>query len=146
MTPRMDIGSLAPKQYKAMIHLDNSVSSVSLPKPLLDLVKLRSSQINGCVYCVDMHSTDAKTGGETDQRLHGLAVWPEAPYFTEAERAAFALTEAMTLIHTGHVPDDVWEQAGKHFGETELAELVMVIVTINSWNRICVTTRMQPGS
>lgn len=146
MTSRMDIKSLAPKQYQAMIHLDASLSGVSLPKPLLELVKLRASQINGCVYCVDMHTTDARNGGETDQRLHRLVVWREAPGFTETERAAFAFTEAMTLIHDGGVPDDVWDLARQHFSDTELAELIMVLVTINSWNRICVTTRMEPGT
>lgn len=146
MTQRIDIAAIAAKQYKAMIHLDNAVSSVSLPKPLVELVKLRASQINGCVYCVDMHTTDAKAGGETDARLHCLVVWREAPYFSESERAAFAFTEALTQLAPGGIPDDVWDTAAKHFTETELAELIMVLVAINSWNRICVSTRMQPGS
>lgn len=146
MTPRMDLAKLASKQYKAMIYFDDAVSSVSLPKPLIELVKLRASQINCCAYCVNMHTNDAKAGGETDKRLHGLVVWHEAPYYTDAERAALAFTEAVTLIHQDRVSDEVWELAGKHFNETELAELIMAITTINAWNRICVATRMTPGS
>jgi AhpD family alkylhydroperoxidase len=146
MTERLAIKDLAAKQYRAMIHFDNAVSGHSLPKPLVELVKLRASQLNGCVYCVDMHTKDAKEAGETDSRLHGLVVWREAPYFTDVERAAFAFTESVTLIHDGHVPDEVWQLASKHFTDTEVAELIMVIVAINSWNRICVSTRMQPGT
>ncbi|WP_117212510.1 carboxymuconolactone decarboxylase family protein [Allorhizocola rhizosphaerae] len=144
MKERLVIKDLATKQYRAMIQFDDVVSGHSLPKPLVELIKLRASQLNGCFYCVDMHTKDAKQGGETDSRLHGLVVWREAPYYTDAERAAFAFTEAVTLIHDGHVPDDVWEWAAKHFTDTELAEMIMVLVAINSWNRICVSTRMQP--
>ena len=146
MTQRMAIKDFAAKQYQAMIHFSDAVDANSLPKPLVELVKLRASQLNGCVYCVDMHTQDAKNAGETDARLHGLVVWREAPYYSEEERAAFAFTEAMTLIHDGNVTDEVWELASKHFTETQLAELIMVNVAINSWNRICVSTRMQPGT
>ncbi len=146
MTERIAIKELAAKQYQAMIHFDHAVSDHSLPPPLIELVKLRASQLNGCVFCVDMHTKDAKAAGETDSRLHGLVVWREAPYYTDAERAAFALTEAITLLHDGHVPDDVWQQASKHYTDVQLAELVMVNAAINSWNRICVSTRMQPGA
>ncbi len=142
----MKISALAPDMYRAMLALDKAVSKHTLPKPLVELVKLRASQINGCVYCVDSHSTDAKAAGETDFRLHGVVVWQEAPFYTEQERAALALTEAMTRLPDQYdrVPDAVWELAGKHFTETELAELVMVITMINAWNRIGVTTRMTP--
>jgi AhpD family alkylhydroperoxidase len=149
MTARMDIGALAPEAYKAMLRLDKFAGdSELLPQPLVELIKLRASQINGCVYCVDMHSVDARKAGETDVRLHGVAVWQDAPYFTEQERAALALTEAMTRLAdvSDRVPDDVWTLAGKHFDEPALAALVMAIVTINAWNRICVTTRMVPES
>jgi AhpD family alkylhydroperoxidase len=144
----MDIAALAPGAYKAMLTLDRAAHQTALPKPLVELVKLRASQINGCVYCVDMHSTDAKAGGETDPRLYAVAVWQDAPFFTESERAAFALTEAMTrLSETGdRVPDEVWKRATGHFTDELLAQLVMAIVTINAWNRICVTTRMVPES
>ncbi len=146
MTERIAIKELAAKQYQAMIHFDHAVSDHSLPPPLIELVKLRASQLNGCVFCVDMHTKDAKAAGETDSRLHGLVVWREAPYYTDAERAAFALTEAITLLHDGQMPDDVWQQASKHYTDVQLAELVMVNAAINSWNRICVSTRMQPGA
>jgi AhpD family alkylhydroperoxidase len=141
----MDIAKLQPEMYRAMLGLDKHVSHHGLPKPLVELVKLRASQINGCVYCVDMHTTDAKAAGETDVRLHGVSVWQEAPYYSEIERAALALTESVTGLGD-RVPDGVWQEAEKHFGETDLAALVMVITTINAWNRICVTTRMTPAN
>jgi AhpD family alkylhydroperoxidase len=148
MTARMDLAAKAPAAYKAMLVLDRAAHQTALPKPLLELVKLRASQINGCVYCVDMHGADAKAGGETDARLFAVAVWRDAPFFTEAERAAFALTEAMTRLSQtdARVPDEVWKEAAGHFADDLLAQLVMVIVTINAWNRICVTTRMVPES
>jgi AhpD family alkylhydroperoxidase len=148
MTARMDLAAKAPAAYKAMLVLDRAAHQTALPKPLLELVKLRASQINGCVYCVDMHGADAKAGGETDARLFAVAVWRDAPFFTEAERAAFALTEAMTRLSQtdDRVPDEVWKEAAGHFADDLLAQLVMVIVTINAWNRICVTTRMVPES
>jgi AhpD family alkylhydroperoxidase len=142
---RMDIGKLQPEMYRAMLGLDRSARQHDLPKPLVELVKLRASQINGCVYCVDMHTTDAKAAGETDVRLHGVSVWQEAPYYSETERAALALTESMTLLGD-RVPDSVWQIATKHFGEADLAALLMVITVINAWNRICVTTRMTPAN
>src|SRR2546422_2362860 len=109
---RMDIGTLAPAMYRAMLTLDKAVSHHNLPQPLVELVKLRASQINGCVYCVDMHSTDAKAAGETDVRLHGLTVWHEAPWYSDQERAAFRLMESMTRLADidDRVPDAVWEQ------------------------------------
>jgi AhpD family alkylhydroperoxidase len=143
---RMKISALAPSMYRAMLALDKAVSQHTLPKPLVELVKLRASQINGCAYCVDSHSTDAKAAGETDVRLHGVVVWQEAPFYTEQERAALALTESMTRLPDTYdrVPDAVWENASRHFTETELAELVMAITMINAWNRIGVSTRMTP--
>lgn len=128
----MDIATLAPAAYKAMLGLDRAVHQNPLPKPLLELVRLRASQLNGCVYCVDMHGCDAKAAGETDARLFALAVWHDAPFFTEQERAALALTEAMTQL-TGtveRVPDEVWHRAVEHFDEAALAALVMEIATI----------------
>ena len=148
MTARMDISTLQPASYRAMLGLDTRVHQGTLPKPLLELVKLRASQINGCVYCVDSHSTDAKAAGETDARLFGVAVWQDAPYFTDRERAALALSEAMTRLPDAgvRVPDDVWDRAAEQFDEHGLAELVMVIATVNAWNRICTATRMVPAS
>jgi AhpD family alkylhydroperoxidase len=145
---RLNIAELEPDAYRAMLGLEQYLSRSSLPKPLLELVKLRASQINGCAFCVDMHSADAKAGGERDERLYAVAVWQEAPFFTEEERAALALTEAATRLSEGgdRVPDEVWNQAAKHFDEHTLAQLVMAIATINAWNRIAVATRMVPRS
>jgi AhpD family alkylhydroperoxidase len=147
MTERIDIRSLFPAAYKAMAALDRETARGPLEKPLLELVRLRASQINGCAYCVDMHSADAKTGGESDARLYAVAVWQEGPFFTDRERAALGLTEAATRLSDGHgVPDEVWEEARRHFTEEELAALVMAITTINAWNRIGVTARLVPES
>ena len=148
MPARMDVGALAPGAYKAMAGLDAFVRHSALPKPLLELVRLRASQINGCAYCVDLHSSDLKTDGESDARVFAVAAWQEGPFFTEQERAALALTESMTRLSEGgdRVPDDVWAQAVKHFDETDLAALVTAIATINAWNRFGVATRMVPES
>ncbi|MEV5414057.1 carboxymuconolactone decarboxylase family protein [Thermopolyspora sp. NPDC052614] len=148
MTARMNLSALEPAAYEAMLGLEKYLSRSTLPAPLLELVRLRASQINGCAYCVDMHSADAKKGGETDERLYAVAVWREAPFFTEEERAALALTEAATRLSEGgdRVPDEVWDQAAKHFDEHTLAQLVVAIATINAWNRIGVATRMVPES
>jgi AhpD family alkylhydroperoxidase len=142
---RMDLKSLAPRVYKAMIALD-AAAGEGLEPALKELVRVRASQLNGCVYCIDMHSTDARTGGETEQRLYALPAWPEAPYYTERERAALALTDAMTLLSEFHVPDDVYDHAAKHFGQPELAQLISLVLAINAWNRIGVTTRLEPGT
>jgi AhpD family alkylhydroperoxidase len=142
---RMDLKTLAPGVYKAMLALD-AAAGEGLEAPLKELVRIRASQLNGCVYCIDMHTTDARSGGDTEQRLYGLAAWQEAPYYTERERAAIALTDAVTLISQTHVPDDVYALAAANFAEPELAQLIGLILTINAWNRIAVTTRLQPGS
>ena len=148
MPARIDIGALAPAAYKAMAGLDAFVRHSALPKSLLDLIRLRASQINGCAYCVDLHSSDLKADGESDARVFAVAAWQEGPFFTEQERAALALTESMTRLSEGgdRVPDDVWAQAVKHFDETDLAALVTAIATINAWNRFGVATRMVPES
>jgi AhpD family alkylhydroperoxidase len=112
---------------------------------LRELVKLRASQINGCAYCVDMHSLDARAGGEAEQRLYALPVWHETPFFTERERAALLWTEKLTLLSIDHVPDEVFEQVRQHFSEEELANLTLVIATINAWNRFGVSFRDVPG-
>ena len=147
MTERMNLAELEPGAYEAMLGLEKYLSRSTLPKSLRHLVELRASQINGCAYCVDMHSRQAKAEGESDARLHAVAVWREAPFFDERERAALELTEAATRLSDGHgVPDDVWQQAAKHFDEHELAQLLMMITTINAWNRISVATRKVPAS
>jgi AhpD family alkylhydroperoxidase len=148
MEARMDIGAIAPAAYKAMAGLDAYVRHSALPKTLLDIVRLRASQINGCAYCVDSHSTDLKAAGESDARVFAVAAWQEGPFFTERERAALALTESMTRLSEGgaRVPDDVWAHAVKHFDEDDLAALVTAIATINAWNRFGVATRLVPES
>jgi AhpD family alkylhydroperoxidase len=130
-----------PAAYKAMSAMETYVRNSSLDKKLVYLVKVRSSQINGCAYCLDMHAFEARKLGETEQRLYTVAGWREAPFFTERERAALALTEAVTLIAGTHVPDDVYDEAARHFSEQEIVELMMLIVTINGWNRLVVTSR-----
>ncbi len=116
-----------------------------LEPALIELVKIRASQINGCSYCIDMHSKDARAEGETEQRIYALSAWEETPFFTDRERAALALTEAITLVGQGHVPDAVYEKASKSFSEEELVNLTLAIITINGWNRIAITFRMVPG-
>ncbi|MFI6324725.1 carboxymuconolactone decarboxylase family protein [Nonomuraea sp. NPDC050556] len=147
-TERMELGSLIPEAYKAMAGLDRAVRHSGLPKPLLELIKLRASQINGCAYCVDLHSFDAIKGGERDERVFQVAAWAESPAFTEQERAALALTESATRLSEGgdRVPDAVWQEAARHFSQEDLAALVVAIATINAWNRIGVATRMTPES
>jgi AhpD family alkylhydroperoxidase len=117
----------------------------SIEAPLRELVKMRASQINGCAYCLDMHSKDARAAGETEQRLYVLPAWEEAPFYTERERAALAWTEAVTLVADGHVPDEVFERARAQFSEEELVDLTLVIVTINGWNRLAISFRADVG-
>ena len=148
MEDRMDVSALQPEAYRAMVRLDGAVQNVGLPGPLVDLIKLRASQLNGCAYCVDLHSFDAKAGGETDERVYAVATWREAPFFDDRERAALALTESMTRLtdDRDRVPDQLWEDTRKHFDDKELAGLVMAITMINAWNRLGVTLRMVPES
>ncbi|KAB8196355.1 carboxymuconolactone decarboxylase family protein [Nonomuraea phyllanthi] len=146
MTQRMELGPLVGDVYRHAGALDAFVTRSTLPKQLLDLICLRASQINGCVYCVDMHSADAKQAGESDARLHSVAVWQESPFFTERERAALAFTEAATRLSTEDVTDEIWARAAEHFSEKEMATLVVAVATINFWNRMAVSTRMTPPS
>jgi AhpD family alkylhydroperoxidase len=137
--PRLRIYREQPRASRAMNALDDAVAEAGLEPSLRELIKLRASQINGCGYCIDMHSNDARRAGETEQRLHGLNAWREAPYYTPRERAALALTEAVTLI-AGGVPGDVYAEAERHFQPSELAALIWSIVTINAWNRLAIPT------
>jgi len=132
-----------PDAMKALIDLEKAIAAAGLPKRTLDLVNLRASQINGCGYCVDMHARDLKQGGETDERLWALAAWRESRLFSEAERAALALTEAATRIadRPDAVPDDVWAQAARCYDETQLAAILLQIAGINAWNRLNVSVR-----
>jgi len=141
---RLAVDELVPHINKAMNALDAAARKVSLEAPLLELVRLRASQLNGCAYCVDMHSRDARTGGETEQRLYALPVWRETPFFTARERAAFELTEAATRLTDGGVTDEVFDRAAAQFTEVELAELIWVITVINAWNRLGATAHPWP--
>lgn len=142
----MNYANAAPGAMRAMNSLDTYLDDCSLEPELRELVKLRASQINGCAYCVDMHSLDARAGGETEQRLFALPVWNETPFFSERERAALLWTEQLTLLAQSHVPDDVFAQVRPHFSDRELADLTLVIATINAWNRFGVSFRDVPGN
>jgi AhpD family alkylhydroperoxidase len=146
LEPRIDVKAVAPEAKRAISALDAYVARSGLEPALLELVRLRASQINGCAYCVDMHSKDARARGETEQRLYGLSVWRETPYYTNRERAALAWTEAVTLVHDGHVPDDVYSEARAEFGEEELIALTVAVIAINAWNRLAISVRTVPGT
>jgi len=135
-----------PKALDAMLALEAYVGDSGLEAPLLELVRLRASQINGCAYCLDMHTKDARARGETEQRLYLLQAWKEAPFYSDREQAALAWTEAVTSISETHAPDSVYKGARKHFTEAELVALTMAIVTINGWNRIAIAFRSTPGA
>src|SRR5437868_1265025 len=144
MQARLNPMKVNPGAYKAMGALQTYVEQTGLERSLLELVKIRASQINGCAYCLAMHTNDARKLGETDDRMHLLNAWREAPGYTERERAALAWVEAVTLITQGHVPDEVYQQALTQFSEQELVDLTMAVVAINSWNRLAISFRAVP--
>src|SRR5712692_5643765 len=139
MQPRIDYTKYAKEAQKSMLGLERYISESGLDHKLIHLIKMRASQINGCAYCIDMHSKDARALGETEQRLYVLDAWEEAPFYSERERAALALTDAVTRITEGHVTDAVFERARAHFNEQELTALVFTVTTINAWNRLAIT-------
>lgn len=145
MEMRLNYAKVAPAAYKAMLGLEAYLHQCGLEESLLHLIKLRSSQINGCAYCLDMHWKDLRAIGETEQRLYSLDAWRECPYYTERERAALAWTEAVTLVARDHVPDEVFEEVRPHFNEKELSDLTFAIATINAWNRMSIAGRTVPG-
>jgi AhpD family alkylhydroperoxidase len=145
MRVRLNYAKAAPGVYDAMDALDQYVSTCSVERPLTYLIQLRASQINGCAYCLDMHWKDLRAINETEQRLYSLDAWRESPYYSDRERAALAWTEAVTLI-SGHVPDEIYEEARRHFNEKELSDLTLVVATINAWNRLSIAARLAPGS
>jgi AhpD family alkylhydroperoxidase len=128
-----------------MLGLEKYISECGLDHGLIHLMKMRASQINGCAYCLDMHSIDARALGETEQRLYTLDAWRETPFFSDRERAALEWTEAITLVSETHVPDEVFEQVKKYFSEKEIIDLTIVATTINMWNRFAISTRAVPG-
>jgi AhpD family alkylhydroperoxidase len=143
--PRIDKSQVPPQAFQAMFGLEKYVHSSGLERPLVELVKMRASQINGCAYCLDMHWKDARAAGEAEQRLYMLDAWRESPGYTMRERAALAWTEAVTLVSQTHVPDDVYESVRQHFDDKELVDLTMAIVAINGWNRLNVAFRTEAG-
>ncbi len=144
--PRIDYRKLSPEAVEAQLAVERYARSSGLETRLLELVRLRASQLNGCAYCVDMHTKDARVEGETEQRLYAASVWKEAPFFTARERAALAWTEAVTLVSHDHVPDQVYEIARREFSEKELIGLTMAIIAINGWNRLAVSFRTPAGT
>ncbi|MBB6464489.1 carboxymuconolactone decarboxylase family protein [Aminobacter carboxidus] len=139
MTPRLNFYTAAPELTKLLVALNTAINECGLEVGLLHLIKLRASQINGCSYCVDMHSREAKHDGETEQRLWLVAAWKESPLFSERERMAFAWTEAVTNIADAGVPAELYVEGQKHFSGDELVKLTMAVGMINTWNRLCVT-------
>jgi AhpD family alkylhydroperoxidase len=143
---RFDYAKLAPGAYHAMLGLEHYLHDSGLEEGLLHLIKLRTSQINGCAYCIDMHWKDLKSIGESDQRLYELNAWEESPFYSDRERAALAWTEAVTRVAESHVPDALYEDVKKQFTDKELADLTVAIATINAWNRLAISARALPGT
>jgi AhpD family alkylhydroperoxidase len=147
MEPRIDIEKKVPAgAIQAMSALDAYLRKNGFDQKLYHLVKMRASQINGCAYCIDMHSKDARADGETEQRLYELDAWRETPFYTDRERAALEWTEAVTLVSETHVPDDVYERVRQHFNEAELMNLTLAVIAINGWNRAAISFRAVPGT
>jgi AhpD family alkylhydroperoxidase len=147
MEPRIDYRNAVSKDaLHALYGLEQAIRKSGLETKLLELVRMRASQINGCAYCLDMHSKDARADGETEQRLYGLSAWRETPYYSDRERAALEWTEAITLVSRDQVPDEVYERSRLQFNEAELANLTLAVVAINAWNRIAIAFRVVPGS
>ena len=147
MQSRLETQKVAPAAIHAMLALEEYIRKSSRLEPsLLELVRMRASQINGCAYCLDMHSKDARANGETEQRLYALNAWRETPFFTDRERAALAWTEAVTQISQDHVPDSVYEEVRQRFTEEELVNLTLAVASINMWNRLAISFRAVPGT
>jgi AhpD family alkylhydroperoxidase len=144
MSTRIKINEAEPAGYRAMIAMDKYVESTRLTQTHKDLIKIRASQVNGCAFCIDMHTRDARKAGETEQRIYALNAWRETPFFTPEERAILALTEEVTLI-SNHVSDNTYQQAAELFDELYLSQIIMAIININGWNRIGIATGMSPA-
>lgn len=146
MKSRLNYAEVAPKAMKAMLKLEKYVHESGLERSLYELVKIRASQINGCAYCLDMHTKDAREAGESEQRLYGLSAWHETPFYTERERAALRWTEAITRISENDISDLLYEATRKYFNEEEMVALTMAIIAINGWNRLAISFRTLPGT
>lgn len=146
MTTRLNFAKAAPGAYRAMSQLEQYIRNCGLERSLLELVKIHASQINGCAYCLDMHTKDARAAGESEQRIYLLSAWREAPFYSERERAALEWTEALTLIAENEVSDELYQRVKPHFTDEELVNLSLAIVTINGWNRLAISSRSEVGS
>jgi AhpD family alkylhydroperoxidase len=146
MTKRIDVARAGQGAYRAMMALEQHVRSSGLEQSLLELVKLRASYVNGCAYCIDMHSKDARAEGETEQRIYAVPVWRETPFFTPRERAALEWAETVTKIAERGVPDDVYESVHSQFTDEEMVSLTMAVIAINGWNRLSIAFAAEPGS
>ena len=146
METRIAYPRVAPGAFKAMLGLEEYLRQCGLEESLLNLVKLRASQVNGCAYCIDMHWKDLRAAGESEQRLYGLDAWEESPYYSDRERAALAWTDAVTNIQDGHAPDAVYEEIRRQFSEKEIADLTLAVAAINAWNRLAISGRAEPGT
>ncbi|HEY3991745.1 MAG TPA: carboxymuconolactone decarboxylase family protein [Ktedonobacteraceae bacterium] len=146
MTTRLNYIKTAPGAYRAMSQLEQYVKQCGLEKSLVELIKIRASQLNGCGYCLDMHTKDARLAGESEQRIYLLSAWREAPFYTERERAALEWAETLTLVANNQVPDEIYERVKPHFTDEELVNLSVAIVTINAWNRLAISFRSEVGS
>ena len=144
METRLEYAKVIPEGHRALSQVSAYLSRCGLEGELLDMVYLRVSQINGCAYCVDLHSKDALQKGVSEQRVHSVVVWHEAPFYTERERAAFAWVEAVTLVAETHVPDEVYAEARRQFDEKELSDLTLAVATMNAWNRMAISFRKLP--
>jgi AhpD family alkylhydroperoxidase len=145
MKARIEYQKTTPQAVHAMLGLEHYVQGSELDQRLLELVRMRASQMNGCAYCLDMHSKDARAEGETEQRLYGLSAWRETPYYSDRERAALEWTEAITDISHSHAGDDIYDRVRAHFSEDEMVKLTMAIIAINGWNRLAIGFRTPPG-
>jgi AhpD family alkylhydroperoxidase len=146
MKSRIEYAQVAPGAVEAMRALEKYVRTCGIEPKLLELIKIRASQINGCAYCLDMHAKDARSQSETEQRIYALNAWRETPFFTEKERAALSWTESVTQISTSHVPDEVYEIARQYFDEKELVNITLAVIAINGWNRLAISFRSVPGA
>ncbi len=144
--PRISVRATQPEAYRQALALAGAIADADLERSLIDLIDVRVSQLNGCAFCLEMHTTAARRRGESDARLHALNAWAEASVFTARERAALALAEAITLIRAGHVPDPVWEAAAEQFSEAELSALILNATMMNFWTRLAITSRTNPGN
>lgn len=143
---RINYSKIAPEGLQNLSKLENYIKGSELEPALVELVKLRASQLNGCAYCIDMHTKDARTHGESEQRLYGLSAWRETPFYSERERAALDWAETVTKISEDQVPDEAYQQVKEHFSEKELVDLTLAVIAINAWNRLAISFRTPPGS